>query len=77
MLNYTNYNLDGNMEGLLNFLYWKCEKQNGFQRTEPALYEENFFTGEGGNVMVKGNNLELERKVPLCNRCITLYYLRG
>jgi hypothetical protein len=22
---HTNYNLDGNMEGLLNFMYWKCD----------------------------------------------------
>jgi hypothetical protein len=29
---HTNYNLDGNMEGLLNFLFWKCDCcQRGFQ----------------------------------------------
>ena len=74
----TNYNLDGNMEGLLNFIYWKCDCcQNGFQRIKPALYDKNVFTEEGRNVMVKRNNEERKRKIPLCNRCIILYRERS
>jgi hypothetical protein len=71
----TNYNLDGNMEGLLNFIYWKCDCcQESFQRVKPALYEKDLFTEGGKNVMVRRNNDNVERKVPLCNTCITLYF---
>ena len=37
------------------------------------------FLDEGQNVMVKGDkDTETEaRKVPLCNRCITLYHTKG
>ena len=74
----TNYNLDGNMEDLLNFIYWKCDFcQNSFQRVKPALYEKNLFTDGGKNVMVKTNNEERTHKVPLCNRCIMFYYYKG
>jgi hypothetical protein len=74
----TNYNLDGNVEGLLNFVYWKCDCcQNSFQRMKPVPYKKDLFTYEGQNVMVKRNNEERTRKVPLCNRCIALYYYKG
>jgi hypothetical protein len=44
----TNYNLDGNMEGLLNFIYWKCDCcQESFQRIKPALYEKNLLQMAG------------------------------
>jgi hypothetical protein len=71
----TNYNLDGTMEDLLNFIYWKCDCcQDSFQRVKPALYD-NLFTEGGKNVMVRRNNVD--RKIPLCNTCITLYFYKG
>jgi hypothetical protein len=73
----TNYNLDGNMEGLLNFIYWKCDCcQESFQRIKPALYD-NLYTEGGKNVMVKRDKDNVDRKVPLCNTCIALYYHKG
>ena len=59
----TNYNLDGNMEGLLNFMYWKCDCcQQGFQRVRPVPNQEDRFTEEGRNVMIKRKNQD--RVVP-------------
>ena len=78
--NPTNYNLDGNLEGTLNFIYWRCDCcQDGFQRVRPVSHEDDLFVHDGQNVMVKGDNKEdtQPRKVPLCNRCITLYYTKG
>ena len=76
--NPTNYNLDGNLEGTLNFIYWKCDCcQDGFQRVRPVLHETNLFVDEGQNVMVKGDKDTQPRKVPLCNRCIALYRTKG
>lgn len=82
--NPTNYNLDGNLEGTLNFNYWKCDCcQDGFQRIRPVPNKKDLFVDEGRNVMVKGDNNNKEdtdiqpRKVPLCNRCITLYHTKG
>ena len=77
--NITNYNLDGDLEGTLNFIYWKCDCcQDGFQRVRPVLHEKDLFVHEGQNVMVKRGTQDTQaRKVPLCNRCITLYYYRG
>jgi hypothetical protein len=80
--NPTNYNLDGNLEGTLNFIYWKCDCcQDGFQRIRPVPNKKNLFVDEGRNVMVKGDNKKESEtkahKVPLCNRCITLYHTKG
>jgi hypothetical protein len=72
----TNYNLGGNMEGLLNFLFWKCDCcQRGFQRVKPHITDKNVFQQGGQNVAIQTNNQI--RIVPLCNGCITLYYERG
>jgi hypothetical protein len=72
----TNYNLEGNMEGLLNFLFWKCDCcQQGFQRLMPHITEKNNFTQGGQNVAIRRDNRE--RIVPLCNKCIHLYFERG
>jgi hypothetical protein len=52
---------------------------SGWVSKDKAPNKKDLFVDGGRNVMVKGDkDTETEaRKVPLCNRCITLYHTEG